>query len=109
MIRRAANLALLAMASVTIAACGGGQGASSSGSSPGGQEVFAAHCSLCHSLTGHQNPRLQGGDLLGFHARRPQVLQFAREMPVVHRPLTHAELEAVVDYVIAAERRATTR
>jgi hypothetical protein len=34
------------------------------------------------------------------------VLQFVREMPIVHRPLTSAELQAVVDYVMAAERAA---
>ena len=68
--------------------------------------VFAQHCSVCHSLDGRNHPRLQGGDLLGFHARRAQVVQFVREMPVIHRPLTSAELQAVVDYVMAAERRA---
>ena len=68
--------------------------------------VFAQHCSVCHSLDGRNRPRLQGGDLLGFHARRAQVVQFVREMPVIHRPLTSAELQAVVDYVMAAERRA---
>ena len=72
-----------------------------------GRVVFTEHCSVCHSLSGIDNPRLQGGDLLGFHARRSEVVQFVREMPVVHRPLTHGELQAVVAYVMAAERRAS--
>jgi mono/diheme cytochrome c family protein len=74
-----------------------------------GRVAFGAHCSVCHSLTGKDNPRLQGGDLLGFHASRSQVVQFVREMPVIHRPLTAAELQAVVDYVMAAERAAQRR
>jgi mono/diheme cytochrome c family protein len=113
MVRRAATLALLALASVTVAACGGGQsrssGTSGTGTAASGREVFAVHCSVCHSLTGRNDPRLQGGDLLGFHAGRRQVVQFVREMPVVHGPLSNAELQAVVDYVIAAERRGATR
>jgi mono/diheme cytochrome c family protein len=113
MVRRAATLALLALASVTVAACGGGQGSSArtsaTGTAASGKEVFAVHCSVCHSLTGRNNPRLQGGDLLGFHAGRRQVVQFVREMPRVHGPLSNAELQAVVDYVTAAERRGAVR
>ena len=105
--------ALSAAAAALLVACGGGQGGPSTGSgrhttpsAVSGQVVFAQHCSVCHSLDGRNRPRLQGGDLLGFHARRAQVVQFVREMPVIHRPLTSAELQAVVDYVMAAERRA---
>jgi mono/diheme cytochrome c family protein len=98
---------------VTVSACGGGQSASSGTSgaerAASGKAVFAEHCSVCHSLTGRDNPRLQGGDLLGFRGGRDQVVQFVREMPVVHGPLSHAELQAVVDYVMTAERRAATR
>jgi mono/diheme cytochrome c family protein len=123
MATRATGLLLAAAAAVILAACGGGHSSRSASSpaatpatSPGGAAVAASgkavvteHCSVCHSLTGRDDPRLQGGDLLGFHASRTQVVQFVREMPVVHRPLTSAELQAVVDYVIAAERRAAAR
>lgn len=111
---------LAAAAALILVACGGGQSsrstssrarttsttAGSASASVSGKAVFTAHCAVCHSLNGQDDPRLQGGDLLGFHASRAQVVQFVREMPVVHRPLTSAELRAVVDYVIAAERGA---
>lgn len=109
---RAVLLVLCATTAAFLAGCGGSSSPrtrSSSGSGTllvSGKEVFSAHCSVCHSLDGHNHPRLQGGDLLGFHASRAQVEQFVREMPVVHRPLTSAELRAVVDYVIASERSA---
>jgi mono/diheme cytochrome c family protein len=106
MTQRTAKLVLLALVSMAIAACGGGQSPSGRSS---GKIVFSEHCSVCHSLTGHDDPRLQGGDLLGFHAGRTEIRQFVREMPVVHRPLTQDELGAVVDYVMAAERRAARR
>ncbi len=107
---------------MAVAACGGGQSSRSttsparSTSAPAGagaavsaKTVFAEHCSVCHSLNGRNNPRQQGGDLLGFRAGRAQMVQFVQEMPVIHRPLTSAELQAVVDYVIAAEQRARGR
>ncbi len=105
-------VAAAAAVAVIVAACGGHRAGSSSSASsaagggpPGsGQAVFTEHCAVCHSLNGHDNPRLQGGDLLNFHARRAQVVQFVREMPIVHRPLTAGELQAVVNYVMAAER-----
>ena len=113
MASRALGIALAAATVATLAACGGGQSSQSASSSAdgvfsraSGKEVFAEHCSVCHSLNGRDNPRKQGGDLLGFQASRAQVTQFVREMPVVHRPLTATELRVVVDYVIAAERAA---
>ena len=110
-VRPAALVAVLAAAGLP-AGCGGSHG-SRSPTTPGepvsGRALFAEHCSACHSLDGHDNPRLQGGDLLGFHATRREVVQFVREMPVLHRPLTSAELQAVVDYVTAAERAAGGR
>lgn len=93
------------LAAIVLTASGCGSGQHGAPAAPGGHAVFAAHCSVCHSLSGIDNPRLQGGDLLGFHASRAEVIQFVREMPVVGRPLTRAELRAVVDYVMAAERR----
>lgn len=117
MASRALGIALAVAMAAALAACGGGHSrratshstsSSADGvfSSASGKAVFAEHCSVCHSLDGRDHPRLQGGDLLGFHASRAQVTQFVREMPIVHGPLTAAELQAVVDYVIAAERGA---
>jgi mono/diheme cytochrome c family protein len=60
--------------------------------------LFDHACGACHTLTGHNDPRHQGGDLLGFHATRPQMLQLASEMPV-RRPLNRAQLNAVVSFV----------
>jgi cytochrome c len=72
--------------------------------STSGREVFARDCMSCHSLSGHGSPKQQGGDLLGVHLRRPVLVQFTAEMPV-KRPLSKADLNAVVDYVIAVQRR----
>jgi mono/diheme cytochrome c family protein len=109
---RVVLLVLCATTAAILAACGGSAPSRTASSSGGGaqlvsgKEVFSAHCSVCHSLDGRNHPRLQGGDLLGFHASRAEVEQFVREMPVVRRPLTSPQLRAVVDYVIAAERSA---
>ena len=37
---------------------------------------------MCHSLTGRQSPRRQGGDLLALRMTRVEMLEFVREMPV---------------------------
>jgi hypothetical protein len=66
--------------------------------------VFAAECSSCHSLIGNESLHRQGGDLLGYHIGRAEMTQFVREMPV-RRPLTAAELRAVVDYVLRLQQR----
>ncbi len=59
---------------------------------------------MCHSLTGRQSPRLQGGDLLALHMSRAAMLEFVREMPVRH-PLASAQQRTVADYVQAVEAR----
>jgi len=59
---------------------------------------------MCHSLTGRQLPRRQGGDLLALHTTRAEMLEFVREMPVPHR-MTQAQQQAVADYVRAIEAR----
>jgi mono/diheme cytochrome c family protein len=82
-----------------LAGCGGG----GSAASRSGRQLFATDCSHCHSLTGHDSPSRQGGDLLNARFSRAVMLEFAREMPVRH-PLTEAELRAVSDYVVAVER-----
>lgn len=97
--RRTAVTALVLTVAVAGAGCGSG---SSAGASPG-RALFAGSCSACHSLTGHDSPARQGGDLLGVHLRRTVALQFAREMPV-RRPLTGAELGAIVDYIAGVQR-----
>jgi hypothetical protein len=67
--------------------------------------VFSGYCSYCHSLIGNESLRRQGGDLVHFRMTRDDLLQFAREMPA-RRPLTVAQLTAVVAYVLAAQHAA---
>jgi hypothetical protein len=67
--------------------------------------VFIERCQVCHSLVGNESEHKQGGDLLGYVMSRKALTQFSREMPL-RRPLTVAELRAVVEYVLRAERRA---
>jgi len=69
----------------------------------GGAAVFAGSCSSCHSLIGNESLRRQGGDLLGYHFTRAELLEFAGEMPA-RKPLSAPQLAAVVDYVLQAER-----
>ncbi|MDQ6835795.1 MAG: cytochrome c [Actinomycetota bacterium] len=100
----ARTAALLAATSVGMAGC------ASAGTRPGpersavGRMVFATSCRACHSLSGASSARQQGGDLLDVHLRRPVLLQFTAEMPV-RRRLHRAEVEAVVDYVLAVQRQ----
>jgi hypothetical protein len=70
--------------------------------------LFAEDCSACHSLIGSESLHRQGGDLLGYRFSRPDLLEFAREMPV-RPPLHPAQLARVVDYVSARERSAAGR
>ena len=71
--------------------------------SPSGRALFADSCAGCHSLSGVQSARRQGGDLLHFHASSQQMLELVREMPVRH-PLSPPELRAVAGYVMEVER-----
>ena len=87
-------------AAILLAGCGAGHAAST----PSGPAVFAQECAACHSLTGVENPRLQGGDLIAFHSSRAQLTELAGEMPVRHA-LDGARLRAVVSFVMAAESR----
>jgi mono/diheme cytochrome c family protein len=89
----------LAVTATLLASCGAGGGQDPPSS---GRLVFARSCSSCHSLSGADDPRRQGGDLLDFGATRAQFLQLAAEMPV--RPaLREAQLRAVVGYVMGVE------
>ena len=94
---------LASSAAALLAGCG----AATPGRPVSGAHVFAAECQVCHSLIGNESKHTQGGDLIHFHMSRATLTQFSREMPVKHR-MSAAQLRAVVDYVRAAERRATS-
>lgn len=96
--RLARALLLTACTAACASACGAGQ----SQAPASGRALFDQACGACHTLSGHNDPRRQGGDLLGFHATHAQMLQLAGEMPVRH-PLSQSQLEAVVRYVMALE------
>ena len=98
--RLGTGLAALAVA-VVVAGCG------STGGQPhaDGAALFTEDCGVCHSLTGRQSPRRQGGDLLALRTTRAQMLEFVSEMPVRHR-LSQAQVGVVADYVRAVEARA---
>ena len=81
-------------------ACGNGHEHAAASSE--GRTLFAQACGACHTLTGHNDPRHQGGDLRGFHASHAQLYQLAAEMPL-RRPLSRGQLEAVVRFVMAVE------
>lgn len=65
--------------------------------------VFAHACQSCHSLIGNESEHKQGGDLLGYDFSRQELISFTRVMPT--RPLSAAELNAVVDYVLRAQAK----
>ena len=99
----------LAFAALVVAAvaAGCGSGSGSGGGDPSrsrGPALFSENCAACHSLGGRSSPRQQGGDLLGVHMTRAEMLEFVREMPVPHR-MSRAEQEIVADYVRSAEAR----
>jgi mono/diheme cytochrome c family protein len=100
-VRPAFALAALVVAAVS-SGCGSG---STSEQRPTGASLFAEDCGMCHSLTGRQSSRRQGGDLLALHATRADMLEFVREMPVPHR-LNPAQQALVADYVRAVEAQA---
>jgi hypothetical protein len=93
----ARSLALLACAMI-------GCGSQPPPASPSASVVFRQSCGGCHTLIGNESARKQGGDLLGYRLTRAQLLGLTREMPV-RRPLSSAQLQAVTDYVLGAERR----
>jgi mono/diheme cytochrome c family protein len=93
---------------LAVGACGAGRSHTSSTATAavpgGGAVVFAHSCSACHSLVGNESEHKQGGDLLGYRMTRSQLLGFTRVMPT--KPLTEAQLNAVVDYIRRAQARA---
>jgi mono/diheme cytochrome c family protein len=96
-VRYARELALLALLG-GIAGCGG------AAPRPSGAHVFAVKCEACHSVIGNESRHRVGGDLLGYRISRRQLIEFTREMPV-RKPLTRAELSAVVDYLYSLQQR----
>ena len=86
-----------------LTACGSG-GSQEHAAAPAGAALFTQACGACHTLTGHNDPRHQGGDLRDFRASRAQLTQFAAEMPV-RRALTRQQLASVVAFVMSAEAR----
>ena len=90
------------MAAAAISGCGGG---TSGGPSVSGQAVFADHCEICHSIAASSSPEQQGGDLRGLRLARNELVQFTVEMPVIHRRLSAAEVQAVVNYMQSKARR----
>jgi mono/diheme cytochrome c family protein len=94
-------LAWLAAVSAALGGCASGGHAPTASS---GRALFAQACGACHTLTGHNDSRHQGGDLLGFHASRTQFVQLASEMPVRH-PLSRGQLQTVVRFVRALEAK----
>jgi mono/diheme cytochrome c family protein len=85
---------------IALAGCGG----SLAQRTEAGPAVFSRECGACHSLLGRQSPRQQGGDLRGLSVPRASLLQFAAEMPVPH-PLTRADRNAVVNYILTVQRQ----
>jgi mono/diheme cytochrome c family protein len=87
---------------LALAAGLSGCGSTGAHQSPG-RALFAEDCSVCHSLSGAQSPRRQGGDLLALHVSRQAMLQFVGEMPV-RRRLAPSQVRTVADYVLTVER-----
>ncbi len=85
-----------------LALAGTGCGSSAAPAPPlSGAEVFARSCAACHSLVGNESHYKQGGDLVGYHLSRAQLTLMTRSMPT--RPLSRAELAAVVSYVLRTQ------
>jgi mono/diheme cytochrome c family protein len=79
-------------------------GCGASASQPSAVALFNRDCETCHSITGHAARRQQGGDLKDLDLPRPELVQYAAEMPVLHKPLTAAQVQELADYLQRAER-----
>jgi mono/diheme cytochrome c family protein len=102
--RVAVAAASAGIAAAAISGCGGTSGGTSGGASVSGHAVFADHCEICHSIAGSSTPEQQGGDLRGLRLPRNELVQFTVEMPVIHRRLSAAEVQAVVNYMQSKAR-----
>jgi mono/diheme cytochrome c family protein len=105
---RVAVPAIGLVAALAVAGCGGGGGGASISQTSEAAHVFARNCSACHSLIGNESRHRQGGDLVGYRLSRQQLLEFTREMPT-RRPLTSAQLQLVVEYVLGFQQRGRAR
>ena len=85
-----------------------GCGSSSAHQTESGKAVFSRECGVCHSLSGHRAPHQEGDDLRRLRESREDLLEFAVEMPVP-RPLTRADLNAVVTYILSVQRQNRAR
>ena len=92
----AGTLAALLLA-VAAAGCGGGAGASQVAALRRGSTIFADSCSSCHTLAGRESGA-SGGDLVEAHLSVAALVSFTEAMPA-RRPLTHAEVLAVAEFV----------
>ena len=103
------KLVALAALCALCAACGSASqrrvthGLTSWRASSTGAVLFAHNCARCHSLIGNESQRKQGGDLVPYRMTRQQLALMTRTMPT--RPLSDAEVRAIVAYVYAAQRR----
>ena len=95
-------LPVLVAVCATVSACGSSGPHHSTAATTSGRALFTQACGACHTLSGHNDARHQGGDLRAFHATRAQFFQLAAEMPL-RRPLTRVQLDAVVRFVTAVE------
>jgi len=102
--RRGTSVALV-VTSVAATGCGNGGGLSQTRQAAA---LFARDCSACHSVIGNESRHRQGGDLVGYRFSRRELLEFSREMPT-RRPLTSAQLNMVVEYVLDIEQRRRAR
>jgi mono/diheme cytochrome c family protein len=88
------------VAVIAVVGCGG----SPARRTESGQAVFSRECGSCHSLSGRQAARQQGGDLSGLRVPRAILLQFAAEMPLPH-PFSRADGNALANYILSVQRQ----
>lgn len=97
--------AAIALAAACVVCCACGSSATSTAPPPttNGAVLFAGNCAACHSVIGNESEHKQGGDLLGYHMTASQLLLWSKTMPT--RPLTQAQLRAIVNYVLRVQSR----
>lgn len=93
-----------AVIALVLSAALGGCGSGGRVSPPAGPRLFAADCSSCHTLDGHDDPRRQGGDLLHLRIDSAALRQFTAEMPTPRR-LTAGQVGTIDVYLLALEKR----
>jgi mono/diheme cytochrome c family protein len=96
--------AMLLAASAAASGCAN----ASRPTAPDGAAMFASECSSCHSLIGNESKHTPGGDLLGYSYSRSFLIELVSQMPTP-RPLSAAQLRAVVNYVLRAQAHSAHR